>query len=197
MTEGLDYLDHRRDGRQRSYLTIYLPYERKVSQILTLLGGPKVALPSWLRECIEVTDQDQGTEQEQKVLALPRRRIEPVRDDGQSALDLVYQAAEVVGNLQDRAQQIETHAQTLCRSALERLRLAETRTEAAEKALNLAESRVASAEAKLSAAEQRTKKAETRARELDQALTLIEQAIRTRLLGERPVDYVSRRDAAA
>jgi hypothetical protein len=99
--------------------------------------------------------------------------------------------------LQDHARQIETRAQTLCRNALEKLRLAERRTEAAENALNLAESRIASAEARLSAAELRAKKGETRARELDQALTLIEGAIRTRLLGESPGDYVSRRGAAA
>jgi hypothetical protein len=156
-----------------------------------------VALPSWLKGVIEVTEQDQGAEQEETVLPFPRRRIDPVRNDGQSAIDLVYQAAEVVGNLQDHARQIETRAQTLCRSALEKLRLAERRTEAAERALILAESRVASAEANLFAAEQRTKKAETRARELDQAFTLIEEAIRTRLLGESPGGYVSRRDAAA
>jgi ABC-type phosphate transport system auxiliary subunit len=153
-----------------------------------------VALPSWLRECIQVTDQDQGAEQEETVLAFPRRRM-PLRNDGQSAIDLVYQAAEVVGNLQDHARQIETRAQTLCRSALEKLRLAERRTEAAENALNLAESRIASAEGKLS--ELRAKKAEARARELDQALTLIEDAIRSKLLGEGPGAYVSRRGAAA
>jgi hypothetical protein len=156
-----------------------------------------VALPSWLRECIQVTDQDQGAEQEEMVVAFPTRRIEPVRNDGQSAIDLVYQAAEVVGNLQDHAREIETRAQTLCRGALEKLRLAERRTEAAENALNLAESRVASAEAKLSATELRAKKAEGRARELDQALTLIEDAIRSKLLGESPGAYVSRRGAAA
>jgi hypothetical protein len=142
-----------------------------------------VALPSWLRECIQVTDQDQGAEQEETVLAFPRRRIEPLRNDGQSAIDLVYQAAEVVGNLQDHARQTEIRAQTLCRNALEKLRLAEKRTESAENALNLAESCTASAEAKLSAAELRAKNAETRARELDQALSLIEETIRTRLLG--------------
>jgi hypothetical protein len=85
--------------------------------------------------------------------------------------------------MQDQARQTEIRAQTLCRSALENLRLAERRTEAAENALNLAESRIASAEAKLSTAELRAKNAETRARELDQALTLIEETIRTRLLG--------------
>jgi hypothetical protein len=142
-----------------------------------------VALPQWLRECIQVSDQDQGSEEDEKVLAFPRGRIEPARNDGQSAIDLVYQAAEVVGNMEDHARQTEIRAQTLCRNALEKFRLAERRTEAAEDALNLAESRIASAEAKLSAAELRAKKAEARARELDQALTLIEEAIRTRLLG--------------
>jgi hypothetical protein len=156
-----------------------------------------VALPHWLRECIQVTDQDQGSEEGEKVLAFPRGRSEPVRNDGQSAINLVYQAAEVVGNLQDHAHQIEIRAQTLCRNALEKLRFAERRTEAAENALNLAESRIASAEARLSAAELRAKKAETKARELDQALTLIEEAIRTRLLGESQGAYGSRRGAAA
>jgi hypothetical protein len=156
-----------------------------------------VAIPHWLRECIQITDQDQGSEQDENVLAFPRRRIEPVKNDGQSAIDLVYQAAEVVGNMHHRAREIEIRAQTLCRSAHEKLRLAERRTEAAENALNLAESRTASAEAKMSAAELRAKNAETRARELDQALTLIEEAIRTRILGEGQAAYVSRRGAAA
>jgi hypothetical protein len=150
-----------------------------------------VALPSWLSECIQVTDQDQGNSQEDTVVAFPARRIDSPKNDGQSAIDLVYQAAEVVGNLQHHAREIEIRAQTLCRGAIEKLRLTERRTEAAENALNLAESRVASAEAKLSAAELRAKKAEARARELDQALTLIEDAIRSKLLGEGPGAYVS------
>ena len=156
-----------------------------------------MALPHWLRECIQVSDHDEESERDENVLAFPRNKTEPVGNDGQSAIDLVYKAAEVVGNLQDHARQIETRAQTLCRSALENLRLAERRTGAAENALNLAESRVASAEAKLSAAELRAKKAEARARELDQALALIEDAIRSKLLGESPSAYVSRRGAAA
>ena len=156
-----------------------------------------MALPHWLRDCIQVTDQDQGSEQDEKVLAFPTGRIEPVRNDGQSAIDLVYQAAEVVGNLHHHAREIEIRAQTLCRTAHEKLRLAERRTESAENALNLAESRIASAEAKLSAAELRAKNAETRTRELDQALTLIEEAIRTRLFGESQGSYASRRRATA
>jgi hypothetical protein len=142
-----------------------------------------VALPHWLRECIQVTDQDQASDGGENVLAFPRRRTELVRNDGKSAIDLVYQAAEAVGSMQDHARQTEFRAETLCRNAIEKLRLAERRTEAAENALNLAESRIASAEARLSAAELRAKNAETKAHELDQALTLIEEAIRTKLLG--------------
>jgi hypothetical protein len=151
-----------------------------------------VALPHWLRECIQVSDQEEGSEREDNVLAFPRGRIERTGNEGQSALDLVYQAAEVVGNLQDQARQIEARAQSLCRDALEKFRSAERRTEAAENALNIAQSRIASAEARLSAAELRASKAENRARDLDQALTQIEQAIKTRLLGAGPSEHVSR-----
>ena len=95
-----------------------------------------MALPHWLRECIQVTDLDQGSEEDENVLAFPRGRTEPVKNDGQSAIDLVYQAAEAVGNMQDHARQTEVRAQTLCRNAIEKLRLSERRTEAAENALN-------------------------------------------------------------
>jgi hypothetical protein len=156
-----------------------------------------VALPHWLTECIQVTDQDQGPERDENVMEFPKRPIEPVRNDGQSAINLVYQAAEVVGNLQEHARQTEIRAQNLCRSAFEKLRFAEGRTEAAEKALNIAESRIAAAEARLSEAESRAKKAEDWARELNQALASIENAIRSKLLGESPRAYVSRRGAAA
>jgi hypothetical protein len=63
--------------------------------------------------------------------------------------------------------------------------------------LYLAESRISSAEAKLSAAELRAKNAEARARELDRALALIEETIRTRLLGEAHNPNSHRRGGAA
>ena len=144
-----------------------------------------MALPHWLRDCIQVTDQNESDEGE-NVLNFPRGRIDPPRNDGQSALDMVYRAAEVVGSLQDHARQMETRAHALCRDALEKLRLAERRLKSAESQLCQAESHIVSAEAKLSAAELRAKNAETKARELDQALTHIEEAIRTRLLGAAP-----------
>jgi hypothetical protein len=126
-----------------------------------------MTIPHWLRQCIEVTDQDQEFEQDENVVAFPRR-TEPVRSDGQSAIDLVYQAAEVVGTLHQNARETEIRAQNLCRTANEKLRLAERRAESAENALNLAESRIASAEARLSAAELHAKNAENRAHELSE-----------------------------
>ena len=155
-----------------------------------------MTIPHWLRECIENSDQDQESEPGENVLTFPKR-TEPRGNDGQSAIDLVYQAAEVVGNLHHNARETEIRAQILCRTAQEKLLVAERRAESAENALNLAESRSASAEARLSAAELRAKNAETRARELEQALTLIEDAIRTRLLGERQGAYGSRPVATA
>jgi hypothetical protein len=57
-------------------------------------------------------------------------RLEP--DRGAAALDLVYQAAEVLSGIEARAREIEAHAQSLCADAFERLRDAETRIEAME-----------------------------------------------------------------
>src|SRR3977135_2943610 len=50
------------------------------------------------------------------------------------ALDLVYQAADVFRGMEKHARETEARAQSLCTSALERLRLAEMRAEAAERA---------------------------------------------------------------
>lgn len=144
-----------------------------------------MTLPHWLRDCIQVADVEQPAGDNAGVLDFPRRRVNcQTNDNGQSALDLVYQAAELVGNLQEEWRQTETRAKNLCRSAAERLRLAEQRAVAAESALSHAESRLSSSEAKLCDAELRAKNAETRARELDHALSQIEEAIRTKLMGQ-------------
>src|ERR1700738_5439487 len=74
-------------------LTVCLPSKRKLLESEHFIRRSKVALPHWLRECIQVTDQDQGPEQDENVMPFPRRSIEPVRNDGQSAIDLVYHAA--------------------------------------------------------------------------------------------------------
>jgi DNA repair ATPase RecN len=135
------------------------------------------------------------------VLSFARQSIP---DSGETALNLVYQAAEVFRGIQDKAQETETRAQVLCKSAMERLKLAEMRTEAAERArreliaeaecklqdasraLTQAQSRIEAAEDRLTAVEFRAQAAEAEAREAKQALALVEEAIRRRLLCPSP-----------
>ena len=110
-------------------------------------------------------------------------RAEPARDQSATALELVDQAAEVVTGIEDHARQIEARAQFLVKSALEKMQLLDGQVESAAQDLRIAQSRLATAEAQLLSAEQRVETAETRERELEYALSRIEDAIRKRLLG--------------
>jgi chromosome segregation ATPase len=127
-----------------------------------------------------------------------------VPDSGATALSLVYQAAEVFRGIEDQARETEARAQSLCRSAAERLKHAEMRTEAAERArreliteaecklqdaaraLKQAQSRIEAAEDRLAALEFRAQAAEAEAHEAKEALALVEEAIRRRLLCANP-----------
>jgi hypothetical protein len=160
-------------------------------------------------------------------MAQPNRRASAGRDEnvlsfarslapdrGTTALNLVYQAAEVFSSIEDHARETEARAQSLCKSAAERLKVAEKRIEAAErtrreiineadcklqeasKALKQAQSRIQTAEDQLSAVEFRAQAAEAEAREAKQALALVEEAIRRRLLCASP-EAESRLHAAA
>ena len=138
---------------------------------------------------------------EQNVLNFARPSVP---DSGTAALNLVYEAAEIFRSMEDYARETEARAQSLCKSALERLKLAEMRTEAAERArreliteaecklqdasraLKQAQSRVETAEDRLTAVEFRAEAAEAEVRETKQALTLVEEAIRRRLLRANP-----------
>jgi hypothetical protein len=121
-------------------------------------------------------------------------------DAGATALDLVYQAADVFRAIEERAQATEARAHALCKSASEKLRLAEMRAEAAERAqrelivtadqrlqdasrtLEQAQARIDAQQEQLTACEFRAQAAEVDAREARQALALVEEAIRRRLL---------------
>jgi chromosome segregation ATPase len=121
-------------------------------------------------------------------------------DRGAAALELVQQAADVFRGMERRARETEARAQSLCNSAIEKVRRAETRAEAAERAhrslvieaedklrqassaLEEARSRLADKEDQLTAMEFRAQAAEAEAREVKQALALVEEAIRRRLL---------------
>lgn len=138
---------------------------------------------------------------DEKVLSFARPSVP---DSGATALNLVYQAAEVFRSMEDHARETEARAQSLCRSAAERLKDAEKRVEAAERArreliteaecklqdasraLKQAQSRTEAAEDKRAAMEFRAQAAEAEAREAREALALVEEAIRRRLLCANP-----------
>ena len=135
-------------------------------------------------------------------------------DKGATALDLVYQAADIFRGMEKHAREAEARAQSLCTSALERLRLAEMRADATERAqreliataerklqhacraLEQARSCIEAQKDKLTAVELRAEVAEAEARQAKEALTLVEEAIRERLLCAY-VDVDSRLTAAA
>jgi len=116
------------------------------------------------------------------------------QDCGTTALNFVYQAAEVFSSMEDHARETEAHAQSMCKSAAERLKHAEKRIEAAERvrrelipeaecklqevsrALKQAQSRIEAAEDSLTAMEFRAQAAEAEASEAKQALALVEEA---------------------
>src|SRR6476620_5316459 len=117
-----------------------------------------------------------------------------------TVLNLVYQAAEVFDRIEDHARETEARAQSLRKSALEKLESAEVHIDAAERvsreiivdaegklqdasrALSQAQSRMEAIEDKLTAAEFRAQAAEAKEREAKQSLALVEEAIRRHLL---------------
>jgi hypothetical protein len=128
----------------------------------------------------------------------------PALEAGATALDLVHQAADIFRGMEKHVRETEARAQSLCTNALERLRLAEMRAEAAERAqrefiinaerklqdacraLEQAHSRLEAQKDKLTAIELRAEVAEAEARQAKEALALVEEAIRKRLLCANP-----------
>src|SRR5271154_7435555 len=94
-----------------------------------------------------------------------------VPDSGATALNLVYQAAEVFRSIEDRARETEARAQSLCRSATERLKHAEKRAEAAERARR---ELITEAECKLQDASRALKQAQCRIEAAEDKLTAME-----------------------
>lgn len=160
---------------------------------------------NWLRE--HMRDQltnAASSEFGKNILSFPTDTPADSRYDTSSALDLVSQAAGVIRGIQDRAAESEARARALAESAIEKLQLAESRIHSAEAARGQAEetlsklgarlqeaerelartqSRIATAEAQLAKAEQHMRAAETRAINAEKAVSQIEDAIRTQLVG--------------
>lgn len=134
----------------------------------------------WLRERFQKPVVDEPNFN-QNVLSF--RRAQPATDQSAAVLELVDQAAEVVTGIEDHARQIEARAQFLVKSALEKMQLLEDQVVSTAQDLRIAQSRLDTAEDQLLNAEQRAETAEARERELQYALSRIEEAIRKRLLG--------------
>jgi chromosome segregation ATPase len=124
-------------------------------------------------------------------------------EEGAEAVDLVFQAADMIRGIEDRAAAIATRARNLIEDAIQKLLLAETRNQEleteqrvaearineanlrireTEDELNRAKLRIAAVESQLSAAELYARTAERRACEAKDALLGIEDAVRTQLL---------------
>jgi chromosome segregation ATPase len=126
------------------------------------------------------------------------------RDDKATAVDLVYQAANLVRDLQNRADENERYAQTIAEKAVgklsaaaERIRKLEAEQRAAQdkidkanvmfretaEAIKLEQSRARAVEEQVRQLELRVRNAEARASESENAVAQAEDAIRTHLLG--------------
>lgn len=136
---------------------------------------------------------------------------------GRATLDLVYQAAEVLRDLEARANEFENHARDLAEKAYAKLKAAEARIQelevqqrTAESCLNSARdklheaaealrrerARVAAAENRLPELEMRARSAEARAEECERTMASIEDAIRIEILKQRPSDSNLSNEAA-
>lgn len=160
----------------------------------------------------------QSTEPREKVLSFPNAvRSSPAATEGETALDLVNQASEVIMSIEAQAADIEARARSLAREAGESLRIADGHIQSLEAALRAAEkdkheanaraqetedalkqalSRAQATEAENFALAQRVTAAEMRANKSQQTLTRVEDAIRTKLL-KLPSTGVNRQTAAA
>ena len=123
-------------------------------------------------------------------------------DGSGEALDLVYRAADMFRELEDRARDTEARAHAMCRAPSDKVRQAEMRAEAAERAhqelaiaadqklceassaLEQAQSRIRSQADKLTAVEFRAQSAEAATKQAQRALAVVEEAIRKRLLAD-------------
>jgi len=161
----------------------------------------------WLRERMQDHNlRSAPMGRSEGVLRFPSASRSAGTKAGDAALELVYRAAEVVRDIEDRASENEKYAKTIAEKAVEKLQFAERRIqeleterrtaerflkEAAEKIraieedLKLERTRVAAAETQLHHIELRASEAEALAKESETALARIEEAIRTQLLRQR------------
>lgn len=180
--------------------------------------------PNWpqahMRDCIA---NSTVVDQADNILNLLRPSASAM-NPGAAALDLVYQTAELIEEVDNHAAERLARAETLAKQAIEKLNIAHDRVRSAESARLTAEaeikefsdqvkikltvkiqeieqameqtaSHMAATEAQLTAVEQRANSAELRAIEAENALRRIEEALRTQIIERRMGN--SRRSAMA
>src|SRR5260221_14669880 len=116
---------------------------------ISLLGRAENHM-QWLQEHMRNhIDGEPSFEPAEKVVSFPRAPAGPVQRQDTDAVDLVYQAADMVRGVQERAAQIEARAEDLVKRAIEKLQIAENRIRsaaveqrAAEAGLNEAGARI-------------------------------------------------------
>jgi hypothetical protein len=101
---------------------------------------------------------------------------------GAHALDLVHQAADVLSGIEEQARQSERRAVAAERAHRELLTNADRKLMEASKALEEAQKRIEALQNRVTAFECRAQAAEAEAHSTKQALALVEEAIRRRLL---------------
>ncbi len=156
-------------------------------------------------------DERPRAESDDNILAFPPQSAP---ECSTTALELIYQAADMFTGIESRARNIETNARAMCQNAVDKLVDAERRVHAAEQArrdiiadvdrrlqevalaLSDAQARIDSAEARAHAAERRATAAEAEAQTARRLLTQVEDAIRSRLLGDDAGFHPARRARA-
>jgi hypothetical protein len=122
------------------------------------------------------------------------------RDYGTTALNLVQQAADIFGDMENQARETEARAQSMYKNLTEKLQQAEMQRDSSERArreivnelnykirdvtraLQQAEARITAAEERTVAAEFRAQAAENQLYKANRELAAVEDAIRKRLL---------------
>jgi chromosome segregation ATPase len=180
--------------------------------------------PDWLREHMR-----------ERIANFPAAEVEednigsvrpyPTKNSGSAVLDLISQAAELIGDVDHYATERENRVESLAEKAIDELKVANDRVRSADAARRVAEaelkeltdrldkaeirlqqattliermaSLVSATEARLATAEQQATAAEARANEVEGILKDVEEAIRSKILGKMPSDFVRKVARAA
>lgn len=175
--------------------------------MLTLWGPPMSNLDRYYALPSEHPLTADPIEPSEGVLRFPSSPPSAATRSCGDALDLVYQAAEVIKGVENQATEAERRARDIAEKALQKLQVAENRIQELETELDTAKAcinearvkikeadeaakiergRLEAADRKLCQIEMRARTAEAQAKENANAVLRIEEAIRTQILANRP-----------